>query len=287
MLYIQKEGREPKEFIAWKQARKAELAKAYEEKSGPEIWKILQSSPPKVRDEEIDQTLYYDKKALKLFLTQEQGSLCAYCGKKIQGGDDTSIEHLKPKSKHKTSTFDFNNLVASCMGGTKLIAHRATEEDSWESIYQQYGVDRDYLTFIHEYHDSLSETSSIKKKFPGFYLRPDEELVVGEQVLVSPQRNRKAQHCDARKGKKELTILPTEAGCYTRFRYHEADITFADLDTIGKIITEPSQPQEVIETVRILGLNDNPDLNRIRASHIQAAREAREEARKLYPGPYS
>ncbi|MBK9462014.1 MAG: TIGR02646 family protein, partial [Sphingobacteriales bacterium] len=62
-------------------------------------------------------TSIYQK--LKQHLVDEQGSICAYCNQKISNDGNTQIEHLKDKSMFANQIFDYNNLVACCLGGEK------------------------------------------------------------------------------------------------------------------------------------------------------------------------
>ena len=62
-------------------------------------------------------TLVYQQ--LKKQLIDEQGSICAYCNQKILNDGNTQIEHIEDKSLFISKIFDYNNLVACCLGGEK------------------------------------------------------------------------------------------------------------------------------------------------------------------------
>lgn len=57
---------------------------------------------------------------VRLSLADEQGYICCYCGKRIDGIEHTRIEHVYPKSlpEFQPMELDYdNNLLAACDGG--------------------------------------------------------------------------------------------------------------------------------------------------------------------------
>lgn len=57
---------------------------------------------------------------VRLSLTDEQGYICCYCGRRIDGIAHTRIEHIFPKSNTDYSLMQLdyeNNLLAACDGG--------------------------------------------------------------------------------------------------------------------------------------------------------------------------
>jgi hypothetical protein len=94
---------EPQSFVKWKKDHDTILQDKYKENSGKEIWAFLQ-------DDEAFKTV---KIELEDALLAEQGSICCYCGRKIERGK-MAVEHFKPKSIFKTDTFEYSNLMASC-----------------------------------------------------------------------------------------------------------------------------------------------------------------------------
>ncbi|EJF51926.1 TIGR02646 family protein [Saprospira grandis DSM 2844] len=48
-------------------------------------------------------------------LQEEQNYLCCYCEKRVSL-DNSHLEHIYPKSKYPSQTFDYNNLIVSCEG---------------------------------------------------------------------------------------------------------------------------------------------------------------------------
>ena len=76
---------------------------------------------------------------VRLSLADEQGYICCYCGRQIDGITHTRIEHIFPKSipEFKPMELDYdNNLLAACDGGkqdrladsTKTIADQHCDE---------------------------------------------------------------------------------------------------------------------------------------------------------------
>lgn len=55
--------------------------------------------------------------ALDATLRKEQQGLCCYCEHQIDDGDG-HIEHLEPRNRHQSRTYDYANLAISCNGGT-------------------------------------------------------------------------------------------------------------------------------------------------------------------------
>jgi len=92
MRYIQKNNR-ASIFEKWKKDKAVTQETA---------WKELHGEP---------------KKDLKVSLLAEQQCLCAYCEARIDMGKMT-IDHLVPKSKEPGSTFEYQNLLACCDGGS-------------------------------------------------------------------------------------------------------------------------------------------------------------------------
>lgn len=64
-----------------------------------------------------NQSIYLET---KLSLCKEQGYICCYCGRRIEGDWKTQIEHLYPKgcTQYKDMQLDYeSNLLACCDGG--------------------------------------------------------------------------------------------------------------------------------------------------------------------------
>jgi uncharacterized protein (TIGR02646 family) len=53
----------------------------------------------------------------KKYIVEEQRNLCAYCERVITvAHNDSHIEHIKPLSKYKTLSIEYDNLIVSCNG---------------------------------------------------------------------------------------------------------------------------------------------------------------------------
>lgn len=111
---------EPKAFILWKEAKNETISRYIEEeKSGDDIWGLLQSSLSK---EAVSND--YSKAQLRASLATEQHYICCYCNDTIKAEPlDTKIEHYLPKDakEHKSKIFEYQNLFAACNGGERVI----------------------------------------------------------------------------------------------------------------------------------------------------------------------
>lgn len=281
MLYVDKTGHEPSEFTEWKEGMAETLEDYYEREKGSVIWDLLPSGAI-FTEPDPESITPYSKHQLKTYLTSEQGYICAYCGRRIHPDPNTIIEHLKPKETNKRLTYDFSNLVASCVGASKSIIHIVKEGETRKEIEAHYQVDTAHLAFIHEEYISLDQSSRIKKRYPGSYANVElDEFLAGARVLIYLQQSKTEQHCDTRKGNKEIKIFPTQENCSSLFRYHEQGLGMSE--NYGKIIVDRRESPELIETVATLGLNDNRSLIRDRGRIIEKAQYIREQAVLAYP----
>jgi len=71
-------------------------------KHSPSTWELFTKNHPEVKQQLADQLL------------REQGNLCCYCEQHIYGGN-SHIEHLQPKGQYPKRTFDYENLLSSCL----------------------------------------------------------------------------------------------------------------------------------------------------------------------------
>lgn len=80
--------------------------------------------------------LPFKKAALQLALCEEQRYLCAYCGRPIKAdGDHMIVEHFTPRSKDKTLTFDWQNLLGVCLGHSSLGSNKFLHCDKNRTDY--------------------------------------------------------------------------------------------------------------------------------------------------------
>ncbi|MDP8207950.1 MAG: retron system putative HNH endonuclease [Candidatus Electryonea clarkiae] len=65
----------------------------------------------------------------------EQGKICCYCEQRISG-NNSHIEHFKPKSTFPSDSFNYANLLASCEGNpkNKSCGHKKHSEYSNEMV---------------------------------------------------------------------------------------------------------------------------------------------------------
>jgi uncharacterized protein (TIGR02646 family) len=214
-------------------------------KSGADIWNVMT-----------------DKKGLKKFLLQEQGFVCCYCGRRLFNDHNTLIEHLTPKggsAGDKRKVYDYDNLMASCMGGTKHILHLVRNStETVESIAVEYGIS---IERIEELYVDDEQFAIVNKKYD------IENLQIGDRVLIIKQAEIDSQHCGHKKDDNPINIYPLLPHCDNYFRYALKDQNEAILSSID---------QHAKDTIDILGLNNNPVLNRDRKGVIDKAQELRD-----------
>ncbi|MCB0593962.1 MAG: hypothetical protein H6557_00255 [Lewinellaceae bacterium] len=225
----------PKSFIRWKEANKQKIEAMVnsENHTGNTIWSFFRNF----------EKVY---KELKSTLVQDQGYICCYCGQRIFSDIHTSIEHVEPKESEKKLTLDFDNLLASCDGGSNHRCHLVKKGETLISIADLYGVDVEHLE---EVYIKIDEIEVFRKKYD------IENLSAGDRIVIFPKSAKNEQHCDIRKGKKTIDIHPLLDGCSSFFRYSETDGLI--------VVTEANR-----KTVECLGLNDNPLLNRLREKSL-------------------
>ena len=237
MRWIQKTNAGPRLFVDWLEVNTEEIeAKiADRDTTGDDLWDFFRDNA----DE-------YD--ALKTKLIEEQGYICCYCGKRIQNDNSTSIEHVKPKSIYKQETLKFSNLLVSCNGSHKNQIHVIQLSETLLFVAEKYGVDQEYLEDVYVNVDNV-------KLFGKEY--DLENLQIGDRIVVIPFIKGE-QHCDNKKGKKEIDISPLQKDCESKFSYDRLS---------GKIV-------KTIEnklTLEVLGLNSNRLLNQLRKKKLDSA----------------
>ncbi len=141
---------------------------------------------------------------------------------------NTTIEHLKPRSKNPNDIFNYNNLLASCVGGGKDIIHIVEDgKESLERISATYGKSDD-------------EIRSLNREIDFDNLEPRQRVVIEKKAEQRPGD----LHCDTRKDSLEIEVDPLMPDCDDFFRYKAHD---------GEMISRHSK--EATDAIRILGLN--------------------------------
>ncbi len=186
----------------------------------------------KWREREEDKTWLTFKNPLKNIvrdsLIEEQGAICCYCGKRVHKDHNTTIEHLKPRSKYPDDIFNYGNLLASCVGGGKDIIHVVEDKkDSMGRIADKYGKSED-------------EIRSLNRGIDLDNLRPLQGVVIEKKAEQRPED----LHCDTRKDNSEIKVGPLTRDCEDFFQYKSHD---------GEMTSRHSQ--EATDAIRILGLN--------------------------------
>lgn len=232
MNFIDKsESAEPESLVQWKASEDNNLQIWYQDdaQSGGDIWGKL---PGDIKND------------LRKTLVEDQGFICCYCGSRIENDHHTSIEHLVPKSVEKIRTFEFENLVASCSGGSRIKIHIVRQGESLGAIAEQYSLKEEELL-------ALNTSPHQLQQFGRSFDFPWPKVIV--QV---PMRD--SLHCDSRKGDRRIEILPTQRNCSSFFSYDKLT---------GRII----ETEENRNTVDCLGLNANAHLIRNRLKTINSA----------------
>jgi uncharacterized protein (TIGR02646 family) len=96
---------------------------------------VHSSTPPASLDAEFRKNPYpanpteawnaFEAKELRDHLWDLQHGLCAYCERVLDPGKGgSSIDHVVPKSRNPRGTFDYANLVLSCMDQKTCNIHK-------------------------------------------------------------------------------------------------------------------------------------------------------------------
>ncbi len=99
MKFIEK-GDEPEAFAEWKRL-------------GNEEWQPTYGG---LRDHPPDHPQLCPRSELHISLMHEQGYICCYCGQRIDSLT-SNIEHFKPRRRFPLLELEYQNLLASCVGG--------------------------------------------------------------------------------------------------------------------------------------------------------------------------
>jgi len=252
MKFISKKGSFPLRLTKWKYYHFKELYKLYIDPSisGSTVWKYLDNH----RELNAYGTDEYTKDELRESLVNDQGHICCYCGQRIENDHRTIREHLNPKNIYKTRTYDYINLLASCSGGNYYKIHVILNNETLTSIASDYGVDEEYLI---EVYVNLPTAEHIRKLSRLYDI---ENLKEGDKLIIIPKQSKNHQHCDTKKGKKEIPLTPIQNNIENLFSY------LPD----GKI--DIRNNKELETTVNILGLNQNSYLIASRKEMVAAAK---------------
>lgn len=253
MRYINKKDNEPEGFLQWKRDKAEELERLYQNASvtTKKVWRLLDR-----------QRGAYNKKQLRGHLLEEQGHICCYCGRRLTSHPSNSvIDHLFPKSKYIRRTYDYDNLVLSCVGGSRHLVHILREGETLLSISEDYAIpvsDIEEINVTENQLEILRETYDLDK------------LEVGDRLIIMMKIKGPHQHCDSKKGNHELLIHPLQPDVEHHFSYE----TYT-----GKV---KETTVEVKDVVRKLGLNSNAYLVQQRKRTIDDAYGKIQELMNLF-----
>ncbi|AFC26611.1 hypothetical protein [Saprospira grandis] len=272
MKWIDKSKPTPADLKEWHdyQLSLGKLAADYADSNvkGADIYKYLDHS----RERYLGDTEGYTKEALRKTLVEEQAYLCCYCGKQIELNHKTIIEHLYPKSKDKSKTFEYANLLASCDGGQhykpfytlKAADIKASYEETLNTLEEQLSLERDSLLALYveipveEHEKWLKQLCDIEN------LKSGDQLFIARPSSVQP-------HCDDKKGGHIIPLDPTMKTIATYFEYLPS----------GKIqaanLADPIKEEAVKKTIDRLGL----DAPLLEDGRERAFKEGKKWKRKL------
>lgn len=234
---------QPESFNDWlnKNGKELEAKLLDPDATGDDIWTYFRNN----------EKVYYN---LKTVLIEDQGFICCYCGQRIEDNFHTSIEHLQPKTIYKHLTLDFDNLLASCSGGSNNKIHVVEQDETLETIADKYGVSVEHLEDVYV---NIDEVNLFRKRYD------IENLSEGDRIVIIPKAHSSEQHCDTKKNKSEIEINPLQDDCTDYFSYNPLDGTIQ--------ITEDNK-----STVDVLGLNSNRYINQLRKKTLDNSIEIKE-----------
>jgi len=103
-------------------------------------------------------------------LVKEQSGYCVYCERNIVDLEkESSIEHIKPRSKFPSLIFDYDNMVVSCQSRTSCTQ---IKDDQWDALFIHPVLDDPCLYFDYDMEsgevipkrglDSYSQSRAVK-----------------------------------------------------------------------------------------------------------------------------
>ena len=233
--------------------KKNELDTLYEDISinGNIVWDYLEND---------GRSNLIDKKKIKESLLKEQGIICCYCGSRIIAHSNSShIEHLVPKSKkdnadnyikiNKEKVYDYDNLFASCYGGSRDFVYVVSTLDETKSeIAELFDIN------IQEIEELYIEDTNYEMVAREYDL---DNLKKGDRVWIINSLKNNQYHCGPKKEDEEILTNPTDKMCEDKFEYNRST---------GEI---SSTDGNTLKDIQVLGLNANPSLNIRRKAKVQ------------------
>ncbi|WP_342304817.1 HNH endonuclease [Methanolobus sp. ZRKC5] len=142
------------------------------------------------------------KKNIKHYLYSEQKGICPFCRSKlnIKDKENTTIEHIAPKSKHPKFMFEPRNLAVCCYKCNNSKKNEDTLKDGCTT--NTYPKESQCFTIIHPHYDIYSDhvrieddiflrlvTSKAEKTFEIYdlnLLQITEEMIVNSSIQNQP-----------------------------------------------------------------------------------------------------
>lgn len=224
--------------------------------SGDTVWKYLDND---------GRSSITNKAEIKKSLLKEQGYICCYCGNRIiKDRNSSHIEHLIPKSKkdnagnyvqlNKEKVYDYDNLLASCYGGSKNFVYATSPNETKFKIAELFDIN------IHEIEELYIEDTNYEIVARNYDL---DNLKQGDKVWIIKSEIEEYYHCGYKKEDNEIFIYSTNRDCEQYFEYAKT----------GKMV---GRNNDAIKTIEVLGLNSNEKLNIRRKAKLKEGEDFRE-----------
>lgn len=121
-------------------------------------------------------------------LKSNQGFLCCYCESSVPDAGDGHIEHLEPRSRKPSRTYDPSNLAFSCNGDTSNVhcGHgKAGQYDSALFISPYENLPTPFFNYLQdgtiEAIDALSDANKARVAYMIFSLKLDCPSLIGKR----------------------------------------------------------------------------------------------------------
>jgi uncharacterized protein (TIGR02646 family) len=205
------------------------------------------------------------KRVLNSELLKEQGSICAYCGKRIGKNPDTlSIDHFEPKFCNRNLTLVYGNLVGTCkMSEHKSIVLKMEDvkvtPKTYQNIAQEHEIAIENFTGMGKIKidDDLEAHNITQVKYRAIPLHCDDTKekqleIIGWQCKPIPESV-------------EVYILnPTKHDCEHYFEYEQ------DGSIKPNLKLPASEVRKAENCINVFNL-DNPYLREARADAYKRA----------------
>lgn len=156
---------------------------------------------------------------LRTHLITQQNGICCYCGSLLKG-DITRIEHLNPKSIYRDKVFDYENLFASCSGGSFFKEEYIVDEEdeTIDTIATKEKGFKEMGALIKLNGDWIENVDGTRQESVDVFRDTFARLKKGTKIYYPRySRDKGFFHCDNRKRDKQINIqpIPTDGLLYS------------------------------------------------------------------------